>query len=195
MPALLRMMEAEDVDKCRVSTTDTDVPDPLIIHFPHGTRSGVFCSLVTFLLSPQNSHPCAWKLFESPLCLFRNCIRFEIPQYPGSVTLIDSFTYFEVHVSTSSKFSFELCSLIRMAVFTGLEKAASTLGYVNSKPEPAFLCPCGKDSPHPATLTCDHSVWICSKNPDKYDEITPKQLQWLPLCAEEASQSELLCMQ
>ena len=189
MPALLQIKESADVDKYRVSTTDA--PDPLIIHFPHGARSGVFCSLVTFLLSPQNSHPCAWKLFESPLCLSRNCIRFQIPQYPGSVTLIDSFAYFEVHISKASKYLSKLCPIIRTAVFAGLEKAANTLGYVNSKPELAFVCPCRENSPHSATLACDHCSWICSKNAEKSDELSPKQLLWLTPYREDNTQGKI----
>ena len=61
-----------------------------------GTTWWIFCSLVALLQSSQNSLE---TVSLSRLCLTRNCIKFQLPGgQPGSLTLIDTFTHFEVHV-------------------------------------------------------------------------------------------------
>ena len=180
MPALLPILETEKVCEYRVRS-DSPVA-PLSLDFPlGGPRLGTYCSLTCFLVSPDNRFPCPWKIdllqsSNTPTCLSRNCTQFYIPGFPGSVTLIDTFKQFEVHVDTAKEVCGELCSFVSQAVFTGLKKATVVLGYNNSIPSKAVLCPCKGKDPHVATL--GHGFWICSKDRKVYGKLTPGQLLW-----------------
>ena len=183
MPCLLEIISSEEVDKRRVSTSAATVP--LVLHFPHGgPLLGMFCSLVVYLLSTANHFPSPWKLVVSdlgtPKCLHRNCVRFTIPRYPGTITLVDSVGFFEVHVDSSGRFCQQLCSIVREAMFAGLKQAASSLHYSNSQPELAFICPCPREKLHPATVGADGSCWICTQDSGTYKDIDERQQMWLP---------------
>ena len=70
MPSLLQMLLREELDK--------------------------HCCLVVFLINH-----CKWQVCRPsglPILVARNCIKFTLPSCPCSVTLIDSFAKFEVHV-------------------------------------------------------------------------------------------------
>ena len=119
MPCLLRILDDKDVARHRVSLSSPAAP--LVLLFPHsgGPLLGVFCSLMVFLLSADNRLPSAWKLLldsSAPACLYRNCVVFTIPRYPGTITLIDSFAFFEVHIeiptSVAAKVLSKLCLLV-----------------------------------------------------------------------------------
>ena len=176
MPALLQIFDC-GVEKLRVAKSS--VVDPLVIYFPHGPRNGMFCSLITFLLSSENHSPFAWKLHVasvSPTCLYRNCVKFVIPKHPGVVTLFDSFAQFEAHINAPNT---KICGLVRNAIFEGLGRAARILNYKDSTPQPAFLCPCKEGSTHAATVGADESFWICSQNAEKWGQLQDKQRIWL----------------
>ena len=186
MPCILENLSSEKVEQCRLPASS--LPAPLAIHFPQGPRYGVFCLLMTFLRSPDNHFPYPWKLLlkdgNSPSCLYRNCIEFTIPDYPGSIVLIDSFTFFEVHVKDvpsglCSEIGPQLCAFIQEAVFAGLDKATTILHYAKFKPDAAFVCPCGEGDIHPATLGASRSFRICTKN-RKSEELTENQRVWFP---------------
>ena len=182
MPCLLRTMEPEEVDEHRASRVA-----PLAIHFscqlvPHG----VFCSLVAFLRSSQNFSP--WRLSPcpedrcAPLCLTRNCIKFQLPGgQPGSLTLIDTFTHFEVHVDTPyDNVCVRFCPSIQQTLFRGIQKAAETLGYHQLFPKLAFLCKCG-NTPHLALPADMFDNWTCELEPNKmHGHLTHKYLVWCP---------------
>ena len=180
MPALLPVLETEKIHEYRV--TSSSPVAPLALAFPLGApRLGTYCSLTSFLVSPDNQFPCPWKIMllpcsNTPACLNRNCIRFSIPGYPGSVTLIDTFTHFETHVNTAQTTCSKLCSLVSQAIFTGLKKAMVVLGYNNSIPSKALLCPCDSEKLHVATF--GDGVWICSRNTDVFGELTPEHKLW-----------------
>ena len=177
MPALLRILNSEEIEKHRVPRLS--VVDPLFIYFPHGPQNGMFCSLITFLVSRENRSPIAWELHlatGSPTCLYRNCARFIIPSFPGSITLIDSFTHFEVHINTPTT---KICKYVRNAIFEGLERVASVLHYIDSRPQLAFQCPCKEGSTHAATIGADETFWICSQNVEKWGQLQDKQRVWL----------------
>jgi len=97
-----------------------------------------------------------WKLllnsYHTPVCLNWNCVKFTIPGYPATITLLDSFTFFEVHVACETEFAAEicpeLCPLIREALLIGLKRADSTLHYNDCEVEVSFVCPCGAIQPH-----------------------------------------------
>ena len=183
MPCLLRTLESQEVDQYRAKS---DVA-PLAIHFscklvPHG----VFCSLVAFLRS-QSSQSSPWKLAlcsedkTKPLCLTRNCIKFQLPEgAPGSLTLIDAYTHFEVHINAPHDTCVRLCPSIWYTLFEGIQKSAKTLKY-QLAPKQAFLCKHNNTRPHLALPADAFDYWKCELNPDTvYDRLTPEHLVWCP---------------
>ena len=180
MPALLEVLEEDKV--CEHRVPDDSPAAALGLDFPlGGPRHGTFCTLICFLVSLNNQFPCPWEIVlrrksVTPACLYRNCIQFSLPGYPGTVTLIDTFSHFEVHVTTAEKVAGELCMIVRRAIFTGLKKAHFTLGYSDCTPSPAVLCPCGEGSVHIATVGKD--FWICKEDPNTYGDLTARQLVW-----------------
>ena len=160
MPSVLRQVPAEKTREVCVSA------GPLVADFPDGgPQNGIFCSLMSHVLSPQNRHPHPWKLCLSsnePTCLYRNCIQFHVPEY-GSVTLMDRYQYFEVHVSTSEEEMQELWQHVRKAVFSGIESVCGVLGYSNNKPRPAIICPTAHtDKAHAAYIK--NGKWNCTSD-------------------------------
>ena len=141
MPSLLPVIPAESI--ARPSSTIT----PLLVHFPSKcAQNGVFCALIVHLLTV-----CKWELQTKDgnlACVSRNCIQFKLPEKPATITLIDSFSFFEVHLYTPSQI---IPSEVRKAVFDGLENAYSKLKYNNSKPRGGYFCKCGLSTPHVAT--------------------------------------------
>ena len=181
MPALLPVLETEKVRKYRVSKDS--LVSPLALDFPlGGPRLGTYCSLTCFLVSNDNQFPCPWKIVllprsNTPACLNRNCTQFMVPGFPGSVTLIDTFFHVEIHVDdTAEKVCSKLCSFVSKAVFAGLKKAMIVLGYNNSIPSKALLCPCGAKDPHVATF--GDGLWICSRDNKVFGDLTPRHLLW-----------------
>ena len=162
MPSVLRQVPVEKTREVCVSV------GPLVVDFPDGgPQNGIFCSLMSHVLSPQNSHPHPWKLCLSsnePTCLYRNCIQFHVPEY-GSVTLMDRYQYFEVHISdcTSKKEMQELWQHVRNAIFSGIESVCGVLGYSNNKPRPAIICPTAHtDKAHAAYIV--GGKWNCTSD-------------------------------
>ena len=180
MPALLPVLEEEKVHKSRVAADSPAAA--LALDFPlGGPRLGTFCTLACFLVSNSNQSPRPWKVVllpgsNTPACLYRNCVRYSVPRFPGTITVIDTFTHFEVHVHTSPKVVSKLCSQVRQAIFAGLKQATLTLGYNNSIPSAATLCPCSVGSAHIATTA--NSVWTCSKEPARFGDLEPQHLIW-----------------
>ena len=184
VPSLLRMLSSKELSTQRL-LLDSLVA-PLVLHFPDGPpRRGIFCALISFLSSPDNHFPGPWKLMMparsvTPTCLHRNCIQFMIPciKTPCAVTLIDTLLQFEVHFDVAStKAASKLCPTIKGAITTGLRKANLTLGYTNSTPSLALLCPCGEGDPHPATI--GDELWICTLNRRVGKEFAASQLFWI----------------
>ena len=193
MPSLLHELQPDELNRCRCSLES--FPSPLLVHYPSGwLPSGIFTSLIAYL---QND--CSWKLiFKSgkPVCLHRNCIKFEHPGgQPGSVTLIDSFTHFEVHLASHKRpnaDSIVLCSEIRKAIFNGLERAADTLSYTNLHPEEAVFCKDCEPTPHLAVVKVD-GWWRCSTNPEFGGELTEGQTPWFSSAEDRAQVNEGKC--
>ena len=138
-------------------------------------------------VSPENEYLAPWSILvdeiKSPVCLYRNCIQFEVSDCPAIVTLIDTYTHFEVHVDVSVECADDLCLCIfpdvRNAIFKGLNKAALSLGYYNSSPSSALVCPCGKGEAHIATANLKLKYWKCSIDRRNGGKLTPLQLLWL----------------
>ena len=180
MPALLEVLQEDKV--CDYRVPDDSPAAALALDFPlGGPRLGTFCTLTCFLVSPNNQFPCPWEIVlrpnsNTPACLYRNCIQFSLPGFPGIVTLIDTFTHFEVHVSTARKVAGELCAIVRRAIFAGLKKAHLTLGYNNCTPSSAVLCPCGDGTAHVAAMW--KGLWTCKTDKTRYGDLTPRHLVW-----------------
>ena len=156
---------------------------PLVVDFPDGgPQNGIFCSLMSHVLSPENCHPYPWKLSLSsnvPSCLYHDCIQFQVPKYPGSVTLFDRYEFFEVHVHTSEKKKLELWQHTRNALFDGMETVCETLGHAKNKPRPAIICPATHrdTTPHPAYIDNDEN-WNCILNPNKFGEFRDLKIEY-----------------
>ena len=179
MPCLLQRLSPTEVAEHRACATS------FVTHFPHGARHGMFCALVAFLQSPENKCPNPWnvvldELTDAPLCLYRNCVKFALPRFPGQVTLIDSVDFFEVHVDAHSEVVASLRQHVRDAVLVGLEKAADTLHYTISKPEIAFPCPCNHGDFHIATVNLEQSWWLCTTDQKVFGHLEEKHTTWLP---------------
>jgi hypothetical protein len=178
------MLGSDEVAKYRLSFDS--LVAPLVLHFPDGPpRRGIFCALVSFFTSPENHYPGPWKLKKparsvTPTCLHRNCIQFSVSGFktPCSVTLIDTLLHFEVHFNVKSEDdAASFCPVIKQALSAGLRKANIVLGYTNSTPSFALLCPCGEGDPHPATI--GDKLWICSSDVEVGEMLAPNQLLWL----------------
>ena len=139
MPSVLKQAPAEMMEKVCMSA------GALVVDFPDsGPQNGIFCSLMSHVVSPENHHPCPWQLRLSsgePACLYRDCIQFQVPKYAGSVTLIDRYEYFELHVKTLPHKLSEVWQHTVNAIFSGIDGVCETLGYSNNKPRPAITCP------------------------------------------------------
>ena len=180
MPCLLQVVTSEVVAQYRVSGDKA-----LTLHFPDsGPLMGMFCCTVAYLLSPENTHPCPWNVVQNeagtPECLNRNVIQFTIPKVTGTVSLIDHFTHFEIHIHTVPKKVAQLWKLAHEAVFAGLKKAGKTLGYTNNTPVPAIVCPAHPITPHPATV--DDDVWTCSQMAQNFGTVAEGTIPWLTVC-------------
>jgi hypothetical protein len=92
--------------------------------------------------------------------------------------LIDTLLHFEVHFNVKSEDdAASFCPVIKQALSAGLRKANIVLGYTNSTPSFALLCPCGEGDPHPATI--GDKLWICSSDVEVGEMLAPNQLLWL----------------
>ena len=182
MPCLLQVVAWEVVEEHRVSGGKA-----LALHFPDsGPLMGTFCSTVAYLLSPENSHPCPWRVVQNekgaPECLHRNVIEFTVSDYAGIVSLIDHFTHFELHIHTAEDHEAELWKLAHDAVFAGLKKAGKTIGYTNNTPVPAIVCPAHPHpaKPHPATVK--KGVWTCSISSKNFGKVAEGSVPWISVC-------------
>ena len=192
MPCLLQVKTPEVVAQYQVSGEKT-----LAVHFPDsGPLLGMFCSTVAYLLSSENAHPCPWQVVQdeagTPECLNRNVIQFTIPKVTGTVSLIDHFTHFEIHIDTHAKKAVQLWKVAHDAVFAGLKKAGKTLGYTNNTPVPAIVCPAHPTTPHPATVDND-DVWTCSKQSSQYGDVATSTIPWWTVCTAHVGEYMYVC--
>ena len=182
MPCLLRTMEPPELDQYQVTSNSASGVAPLAIHFscklvPHG----VFCSLVAFLRSrssPWNLSLCP-EDNTKPLCLTRNCIKFQLPEGdPGSLTLIDAFSHFEVHVKASPGICVLSCPSIWKTLDEGIQQAAKILRYSELEPKQAFLCKHDNTRPHLALPNNTFDFWKCDINPNRAGPLTNGHKVW-----------------
>ena len=175
VPALLRHLDRKALDEHRLNS----IPS-LVLQFPDDCPGqGIFCGLLCWLVSRENDFPVPWSIsvddLGSPLCLYRNCVKFDIPDSLSAVTLIDTYTHFEVHADVPEEFP-----VIKKAIEKGLHKAALNLHYSECRPKSALLCPCGRGESHVAEIVRS-THWKCSLRnvSKKYGELNHEQQLWL----------------
>ena len=184
VPALLSDLSNEDLEKRRI---DFHVPSLALQFRDGGPPKGLFSFLLCGLVSSENDCSAPWSLstddLGSPVCHYRNCVQLDIPNSPVTMTLIDSYTHFEVHVDILD--DDDLCNrylpLVKEALYRTLQKASLQLCYPDSKPTSALVCPCGRGKAHVATISFDYSYWTCSLKNEakKYEKLSPHQHLWL----------------
>ena len=184
MPSLLPDMKLEAVDNMRVP--ESGHPAPMTIRYlKKWLPVGLVPSLVAEL---QNSH--GWKPLEGtrkPVCMYHNCMEFELPGgKPGSVVLIDSIAFLEIHLHLSTKaehrVATELCSKIRYMVLTGIQKAHMSLHCGSANVEEGFLCSseCGLEA-HIAKLDDERETWNCSRGRRVDDNLCGRHKVWFEI--------------
>ena len=173
MPALLPLLDSGQVSKyCQPGTS-------LIIRPTEGCiPSGLFCCLVAQLLSPTNHSP--WKVCMDagkPLCLYRNCITFELKHKTELVTLVDMFSYILLHIDEICN---KVCREIRACVHSAIKIACGILKYQGVQFEDAFMCAgssCTSNPPHVATVVSEKK-WKCSIRGHQRGDLCEGQLMW-----------------
>ena len=184
MPCLLRAEPA--IPHLSPDSTSLVVP-ALLFYFKDGPRLGVYCALLSSLITDSK-----WELLTENRCpvqLSRNRAQFSVSgKHPGYITITDSFsTFFHIDISFPDDISSlkalevcrEVCPSIRETILAGIRKASRRLNYKSSIPEAAFLCPNNHtDSLHPATISsCD--LLTCTINPAKVSsELTENHKLW-----------------
>ncbi|KAL5506553.1 hypothetical protein EMCRGX_G008217 [Ephydatia muelleri] len=173
MPALLPHLDSGQVTKyCQPGTSLIIMPSQGCI------PSGLFCCLVAQLLSPTNHSP--WKVCMDagkPLCLYRNCITFELQHTTEIVTLVDMFSYILLHIDEMSS---KVCREIRGCVHSAIKTACGILKYQGVQFEDAFMCAgasCTSDLPHLATVVLEKK-WKCSIRRHQRGDLCEGQLMW-----------------
>ena len=179
VPSILPSLKEEEVKKHRESKERA-----LLIHFSDGgPQNGLFCSTVSYLLSPDNDS-CSWEVLKEsckPVCLKRNVISFTVGDFPGEVNLIEERAHFELHMYTDKDREKDLWKLVYEAVFKGLDKAAETHHYSNTA-QHAILCPekhhNHPSTPHAATIDCN-GKWMCTKCSKWFGQVFTETIPWL----------------
>ena len=188
VPALLRDLNKKEVIKVRKSARSSAATPSFTIVFPDGgPRRGIYCSLLCWLVSDEENFPAPWSIltnkFGVPTCLHRNCVQFKLHKSPAVVTLIDTYTHFEIHINVPIEFSADLCPkiipMVSQTIFKGLGKVALNLNYDGSSPSPALVCPCGRGDAHVAAANSKLGYWTCTQNVTLCGKLTSLQLLWL----------------
>ena len=166
MPAVLECASQDELTN--PPPPDTNNPEPLHITFSFGyVPTGVFCGLITRLVS-QGRHGIlglTWKLVED--CVKRNCVSFLIAK-SNKITLISHERSYEIRVTLNHAYLslHDLCTYVLSVVLYTLMSM-----YKQLVPQVAFQCPCpshssSRDRNSLCILTED--VWIqflCGSNP------------------------------
>ncbi len=185
MPSLLDMLAQDKLMEYRV------VPflvSPLLIRFSNGwPRAGLFCCLQVYLIRQLS-----WKLLLNmgkPKLIAQNCVMLSPPDSSCRVTLIDSFSYIEVHVDGGEDACFAVCPTIRNQIDNGIHASCQILRYSEEQLQLAFFCPCTLSSPpycadakevprfHAAVLLKDGNL-RCTVDETITSRIKSKQMIW-----------------
>ena len=194
MPSLLDMLSPSYVEKSRVFSS---VAAPMIIRFPNGwPRSGVFCCLQIDLIQNRK-----WELVlkdRKPELIAQNCVMLSYPKSACIVTLIDSFSYIEVHIKASPSVCCRVCPLVRDDILLAIDASCRALRYTSNLPELAFFCPHNGSPPtdlpshghpecavgipqrHAALLLKEDECLKCTLDHGVYSQLQENHLIWIP---------------
>ena len=150
MPSLLETLSSVELE---AHCTDKEVVPPLLLIFPDGwPRFGTFCCLVVYLMKLTG-----WQVLtdetENLPKVARNFSQFDA--HVCKITMIDSFTYLEIHVTPllktlSSTKAQEHCSkkcpLIVRDILKGIIAACKALRYENVAPKLQYGFFCSHDT-------------------------------------------------
>ncbi len=135
MPSLLDMLPQDKLMEYRATSS------ALLIRFSNGwPRAGMFCCLQVYLIRQLG-----WKLLLNmgmPKLIAQNCALLSPPGSSCRVTLIDSFSYIEVHVEGSKDICSAMCPTIPNQIIAGIHASCQTLRYSEEQLQLAFFCPC-----------------------------------------------------
>ena len=180
MPSLLPDLKPEEVMKKRVSAQGH--PAPMSIRYVNTWLPvGLVPSLVAEL---QNNHEWKPKLNKqsNPECMYHNCMQFKLPGgKTGSIILIDSIAFLEIHLNAKSKDVVEkICPKIRATILDSLQQAHISLHCGEAEVEEGFLCSgeCGEEAVHFAELDDEEEMWTCSLDSDIGEDLCDKHDVW-----------------
>ena len=163
IPSVLPDLSLQKVAQHRV--TSTDHPPPITIYYPDmWLPVGVMPALVVYLINHWDWTPVSQG--GKPVCMCHNCMQFELPdRKAGSVTLIDSIKFLEIHVKPSLPDS-QVCPRIMEMLLSGLEAAHKSLHYDPPTAVEGMICPgkCGVKEMHYAKVDKKKGFWTCSEN-------------------------------
>ena len=184
MPSLLPDLNPEKIEEWRVGQ-----PAPMSIRYVNTWLPvGLVPSLVAELQNKlnkqlQNNHEWEPKLNKqrNPECMFRNCMQFKLPGgEPGSIILIDSIAFLEIHLRATDEVAVTVCPDIRKMILAGLQEAHISLHCGPAEVEEGFLCSCeyGLKTAHFAGLNNKGNMWTCTEDPDTGGFLREKHTVW-----------------
>ena len=157
---------------------------PLVVFFEDGCAPlGLFSSLIAFLLSDKNE-PYSWVVACDHPKHYRNHITLALSHNPGSVTLIDSSAFFEVHVTIGLASLYkDTCRDVSHAIERGLDEAIRARNFQNVRYQKAICCPCEEShhTLHPALVSTAYGtqIWRCTQTSDGCGTLDEHQLVWV----------------
>ena len=177
MPSLLDVLKQSEFHRSSCGC-------PLIIYFKGGCAPlGLFSSLIAFLMSDKNEAK-PWVIANEDPELYRNHITLALSPDPGSVTLIDSGAFFEVHVTISLRSLYKhTCRNVSQAVERGINEAIKARNFQNVDYQRAISCPCeeGQRTLHPAlpNTSFPTPIWQCTQKSHVCGELDERHLVWV----------------
>ena len=188
MPSLLPDLPVGEIEKYRVTLPEHPLPEdlaskqqpaPLVIYYHKmWLPVGVMSSLVVYLRNVSK-----WELAVDkcckPACLYHNCVQFQLPKgIPGSVVLIDSTKFLEIHINSSFGLDNHLVC-IRDEIVNGLDYVHESLHYDSAEAKIGFLCSDSHDEePHLATVTTNADIWRCNEDHNIGGKLSVQQKFW-----------------
>ena len=153
---------------------------PLLVRFSNDCApNGSFSNTVSCLISSFK-----WKIAHTRQrkaeCLAHNIVTLRPQTTPVKVTLVNSTSYFEIHVNAGSADDtpLEEYSEIRSTIFAALKKVFQTMQFEDIEVEPAFLCPCDPTSAHVATIFPESAVTTKSQLVCSEKNVRVGKMQW-----------------
>ena len=189
MPSLLPSFPIAELEKYRVSS---DTISSILIHYNSGyILSGVFSCLIVHLIKVAGWK--LWILSEKPI-LAKNCVKFQYPNPPCTITLIDSFSYIEVYMNSTPAIGQLLCPIIREQLMDGIKAARHVLNYADDTPQISIFCPCSvsTNKPHLAEIS-ESGYWICLLTQNVRGELPLHCRVWINNQSTESKGESVLC--